>query len=104
MQSLSEGDKFVIEFFQGDLLEELDVAQFTSGVCFLNLQAAVNKIEKKKKKLNSKDDDDAYPYAPQSNVDLSKVKLEQGDLLIYNNKKDHFAYLEKFLASKLQKH
>ena len=45
-----------------------------------------------------------YEFAPVYDVDLKKVKLEKGDMLLHNNGTDHFAYLEEFLASKLQKH
>ena len=44
------------------------------------------------------------PYAPTNGVDISEVKLKDGDLLLHNNHKDHFAYLEGFLATKLKPH
>lgn len=88
----------MLEFFKGELLEELDVNQFTSGTVFLNLQATVNKTEKKVKKLNEKEEK-PDPYAPTNGVDLKSIKLEKDDLLIYNNEVNHFAYLDGFLAS-----
>ena len=41
---------------------------------------------------------------PKAGVDLAAIQLEQGDLLIINNMKDHFAYLEEFMASQLKPH
>lgn len=104
IRDLDVGDKFVVLNFGGELLEELPVKDYTSGTCFLNLQATVNKTEKKRKKLNAKEEDEVDPYAPTNGVDLSKIVLKEGDMLIHNNKKDHFAYLEAFLATQLQKH
>lgn len=64
-KDLETGDRFTLEFFSGTLEEELDVQDFKSGTCFLNLQAAVNKTEKKVKKLNEKKDEDKIdPFAP----------------------------------------
>lgn len=100
LKELQIGEKFAMTFFTGELLEEMDVHEFESGTCFLNLQAAVNKAEKKMKKLNQKEEIVVDPFAPTNGVDLSTVekKLHRDDLLIYNNGKDHFAYLEGFLA------
>ena len=53
LMDLWVGDKFSLEMFRGELLEDYPVEQFTSGVCFLNLQVNVDKKDyKKKKKLN----------------------------------------------------
>ena len=102
---LKIGDKFSIDLYQGEILEDLDIKMYTSGNAFLNLQANVNKLEKTQKKLNSKkEEEEINQYAPQNGVDLAAIKLEEGDLLIHNNKKDHFAYLEAFLATQLQRH
>jgi hypothetical protein len=45
----------------------------------------VNKIEKKKKKLNQKEEEEVDPYAPTNGVDLKTIKLDEDDLLIYND-------------------
>ena len=37
LKDLDVGDKFSMELFQGELLEELQVKQYTSGNAFLNL-------------------------------------------------------------------
>ena len=36
-KDLETGDTFVIELFQGELLEKLEVHEYNSGTCFLNL-------------------------------------------------------------------
>lgn len=92
----------------GELLDELPPAQYESGVCFLNLQSNVNKTdykkERNKKKLFGKKDEEeeeVNPYAPTNGVDLTKIKLDPEDILIFNNKTDHFAYLDAFLSKLL---
>jgi hypothetical protein len=49
----------------------MEVNEYTSGTCFLNLQATVNKTEKKLKKLNKKEEEEIDPYAPTNGVDLT---------------------------------
>ena len=105
-KELEANGKTVIEFFNVDIYDELNIDEFTSGNCYLNLQANVNKIAKKKTKLNQKQEEEVDPFAPTNGVDLSTVedKLDANDLVVYNNKEDHFAYLEAFLAQQLQPH
>ena len=57
-------DRFVLNNYAGNLLDELPTTDYTSGMCFLNLMATVNKIDMKPKKLNMKDSDIVEPYAP----------------------------------------
>ena len=80
------GDKYEFDLWSCELIEERKPEEYTSGTCFLNLQAAVNRTVKTQKKLNQVPDDQKVdPFAPQNGVDLTKVELESGDLLIYNN-------------------
>jgi hypothetical protein len=51
----------------------MEVNEYTSGTCFLNLQATVNKTEKKLKKLNKKEEEEIDPYAPINGVDLTQI-------------------------------
>ena len=37
LKELDIGDKFAMTFYNGELLEELDVHEYESGTCFLNL-------------------------------------------------------------------
>ena len=105
LRELNVGDDAMVDYWQVEILEENNHSEYTSGQCFLNLQAALNRTLKKPKALNAKKEEEIIdPFAPTNGIDLSKVELEIGDLLIYNNGRDHFAYLESFLATKLQKH
>lgn len=77
-KDLKVGDKFSIEFFTGEIGEELSIKDFLSGSCYLNLQANVNKREFKQKQLNGKnkkEEEEVDPYAPTNGVDLTAIKL-----------------------------
>lgn len=37
MSELDVGDKFALEYYRGEILEECPLKDFTSGTCFLNL-------------------------------------------------------------------
>ena len=84
-------------------MDELPVEEYTLGTCFLNLDAGINKVSKKRKKITDRGPE-LYPFAPKNGVDLSKIKLAPNDLLIVNNLKDNFSYLDDFVAKKLQPH
>lgn len=105
---MKEDSKFTVEWWEGIVIEEMMIKDYFSGTIFLNLQATINKTERKKmRKLFGKKEDDkpeVDPYAPKNGVNLKTVQLEEGDLLLHNNKKDHFAYLDEFIAKQLQPH
>ena len=74
LRDLNVGDKFAMESYKGELLEDLPISQFTSGNCFLNLQANVNKREATQKKLGGKKgEEEPVPFAPMNGVDLSSI-------------------------------